>query len=230
MDSQSNYSQSSSESEEGVDPSGVTQSRRQLLRNASIGTAALVGLAGCSGDSGDEGVTPLNNGGGKFESNNGNSKYVDTSLDIISKTPVQSAQFNPYSPAAKYDFRWYWAQFDQLAVHDSVDRKTKGMILKDWNYKDNGEVIWKIRDTYEWHNGADLTAEDIAIQLKIGQLMGTVFKGYGARPAYDNVETTGKYELRFDLQPTNQNLSLRVESHEAPRVDLVVSRELAQVR
>jgi peptide/nickel transport system substrate-binding protein len=205
-------SQSSAESREGVDPSGSSMHRRKLLRNAGIGTAVLMGLAGCSGDSDDEGVTPIN-GDGKSGSNDGNEKYVDTSLDIIAKTPPQNAQFNPYSPSAKYDFRWYWAQFDQLAVHDSVDRKTKGLILKDWEYKNNGEVIWKVRDTYEWHNGKDLTAEDIAVQLKIGKLMGTVFKGYGARPAYKNVETTGKYELRFDLQPPNQNRALFEWNH-----------------
>lgn len=188
--------------------------RRKVLRNAGLGTAVLMGLAGCSGDSGDEGVTPLNNGGGDLSgSNEGNETYVDTSLDIISKTPPQNAQFNPYSPSMKYDFRWYWAQFDQLAVHDSVDRKTKGVILKDWEYKNNGEVVWTIRDTYEWHNGKDLTAEDIAVQLKIGQLMGTLYKGYGTRPAFKNVETTGKYELRFDLQPPDQNRALFEWNH-----------------
>lgn len=98
--------------------------------------------------------------------------------------------------------------FDELAIHDTVENRSQGVILKDWEYTDDGKVIWNIRPSYTWHNGDDLTARDIEVQLKIGRLMNTVYKGYGSQPMYHDVHTTGKHQLQFTLD--NPNISRRV--------------------
>ncbi|RDZ62645.1 peptide ABC transporter substrate-binding protein [Haloferax sp. Atlit-12N] len=200
-------SQSSAESDkwisddewEDVSP----QTRRRLLRNAFGATAGAAALAGCSSGGNEDTPTPLENegGGGGSTTTEGDSTGQSSgrTLDHIISLAPTNARFNPYGNAANFSFRWYWAMFDQLAVHDKVSNKTKGMVIEDWEYADNGQVAWNVRDSYTWHNGDDLTAEDVATQLKIGKLMQTVHKGYGAQPLYENVETTGKYELTFDL-------------------------------
>ncbi|ESP90185.1 ABC transporter substrate-binding protein [Candidatus Halobonum tyrrellensis] len=183
------------------------QTRRRLLRNAFGGAAGLAALAGCSGEDGESTPTPLQGEGDGDTGGSTTESGSDTStsggggatLDhIISLAPTE-ARFNPYGNATNWSFRWYWAMFDQFAVHDKVTNKTKGMVVQDWEYADDGTVTWNIRDNYTWHDGSDLVAEDVATQLKIGQLMGTVNKGYGAEPLYENVRTNGDYELQFDL-------------------------------
>ncbi|QOS13733.1 ABC-type transport system periplasmic substrate-binding protein (probable substrate dipeptide/oligopeptide) (plasmid) [Haloferax gibbonsii] len=200
-------SQSSAESDkwisddewEDVSP----QTRRRLLRNAFGATAGAAALAGCSSGGNEDTPTPLENegGGGGSTTTDGesNGQSSGRTLDHIISLAPTNARFNPYGNAANFSFRWYWAMFDQLAVHDKVSNKTKGMVIEDWEYADSGQVAWNVRDSYTWHNGDDLTAEDVATQLKIGKLMQTVHKGYGAQPLYENVEQTGKYELTFDL-------------------------------
>ncbi|WP_436926658.1 ABC transporter substrate-binding protein [Halosimplex amylolyticum] len=201
--------------------------RRRLLKKSLGGAAAagLVGAAGCQGDGqdGTDTVTPLGNegdggdgsdgsdgsdGGGGGDGGDGGDdatdtaggQYVDGTLDHIIGIAPDNARFNPYGSSANWSFRWYWAMFDQWAVHDKYDNATKGMILKDWEYQDDGTVIFNIRDSYTWHDGSDLTAEDAVTQLKLGQLMQTVNKGYGAQPLYENVQQTGDYELQFELK------------------------------
>ena len=205
-------SQTSAESEEWISDDEwddvAPQTRRRLLAKAFGGSVALAGLAGCGGqtDSGGSTPTPLQNegnGGSNTQSGTSGGKGDGPVLDHIISIAPTNARFNPYGNAQNWSFRWYWAMFDQIAVHDKVANKTKGMIVKDWSYADDGTVTWKIRDTYKWHNGDDLTAKDVAVQLKIGQLMQTVYKGYGSQPLYNNVRTTGKYELQFDLKDPN---------------------------
>lgn len=204
-------SNSSDESDEWISDhewSDVSvQTRRRLLQKSLGGLAAggIASIAGCSGD-GDETDTPTEaNGGGETTEETGNTQYVDDTLDHIISISPDNAAFNPYGQSSNWSFRWYWALFDQWAVHDKNTNKTKGMILDSWEYNDDGTVTFTIRDTYTWSNGDDLNAEDAVTQLKLGQLMQTVNKGYGAAPAYENVRATGDYELQFDLK--NPNIS-----------------------
>ena len=197
-----------------------TQSRRRLLHNFTIGgatVAGLAGLSGCSGGGDDPSVTPLpgaEDGGGNGSSTTGSGettgsgKYVDSSFETISRVAVGNNRFNPYSPSHKWDFGWWWEMFDELAIHDTVDNRSQGAILEDWSYGDDGTVTWKLRPSYTWHNGDDLTARDVEIQLKIGQLMNTVYKGYGTQPMYHDVKTNGKHEVQFTLD--NPRISRRI--------------------
>lgn len=204
-------------------------SRRTFLRNAFV-SSVLGGLAGCSGDGSESTVTPLGNESAGASTGSGGSATVDsafeTVLEIPSTTPIENAQYNPYSPAAKYDFRWYWAQFDMLGVYDRIEGTTRGVILKDWSYDDDGTATWTLRDTYTWHDGSDLTAEDVVTQLKIGQLMGTVHKGYGSAPGYENVRQTGTYELQFDLKRPDVNLDIFHIGHVSHRTWLWAHRDI----
>ena len=212
------------------------QTRRRLLRNAFGGAAGLAALAGCSGEGGESTPTPLDNEGGGdttpsptesgSESGTTSGSGSGATLDHIISIAPTNARFNPYGNAANWSFRWYWAMFDQLAVHDKVSNKTKGMVIKDWSYADNGQVTWTLRDNYTWHNGDDLVAEDVATQLKIGQLMQTVHKGYGAQPLYENVQTTGKYELTFDLKDPNISREIFEFGHMKRRTWLWAHRDI----
>ena len=171
------------------------QTRRRMLRNA-FGGMALAGFAGNAAAQNQSG------GGG------GNNQYADTTLDhIISLAPTEG-RFNPYGNSANWSFRWYWAMFDQWGVHDKETDQTFGMILQDWSYNQDGSVVFNIRPSYTWHDGSDLTAADAVTQFKIGKLMQTVNKGYGAQPLYENVQQTGKYEFQFDL--TDPNVSREI--------------------
>ncbi|WP_049947439.1 ABC transporter substrate-binding protein [Candidatus Halobonum tyrrellensis] len=203
----------SSDSETWIDDhewgSVPTQTRRRLLGKAFGGGAALAGLAGCMG--GEE-------GDGTSSEPDTTAETTDTSddstLDIITQVVPQDAQFNWYAPSHHFDdLRWGFPMWDMLAVHDQVANKTKGMILKEWSFNDDGTVTWVLRDTYTWHDGSDLVAEDLVTQLKIGQLMGLVHKGWGTRPAYENVEATGKYELQFELLTPDMSPELFMWGH-----------------
>ena len=205
------------------------QTRRRLLRNAFGATAGLAALAGCGGGGGEPTPTPLQNEGGGDttpQSTEGGGGSDGQVLDHIISIAPTNARFNPYGNAQNWSFRWYWAMFDQLAVHDKVSNKTKGMVVKDWSYADDGTVTWKIRDTYTWHNGDDLTAEDVATQLKIGQLMQTVHKGYGAQPQYEKVQTTGKYELTFQLKDKDYSREIFEFGHMKRRAWLWAHRDI----
>lgn len=228
-------SQTSGESDEWISDDEwedvSPQTRRRLLKNAFGATAGVAALAGCSGEDDQSTPTPLQNegdGGGGTSTDSGTAGEGSSgkTLDHIISLAPTNARFNPYGNATNWSFRWYWAMFDQLAVHDKVANKTKGMVIKDWNYADNGQVTWNVRDTYTWHNGDDLTAEDVATQLKIGQLMQTVHKGYGAQPLYENVETTGKYELTFDLKEPNTSHEIFEFGHMKRRAWLWAHRDI----
>lgn len=188
-----------------------SQSRRQLLRNFTAGTAAVTGLSGCSAlNPTTQSNDRRSSVGGENAGDSGSdpSASTDTSFETISRVAVGHNKFNPYSPAHKWDFGWWWEMFDELAIHDTVENRSQGAILNDWEYTDDGRVIWNIRPSYTWHNGDDLTARDIEVQLKIGRLMNTVYKGYGSQPMYHDVQTTGKHQLEFTLD--NPDISRRV--------------------
>lgn len=231
---------SSSESEEWIDDEAwfdgeiAPQTRRRLLRNAfaGIGGAGLAGLAGCMGDGGPAGTDTAGGGGtdaitadtattgtGTASTDTGTATAGGGAgsgqavLDDECSVDPQQANFNFYNDGFQYDFRWRWAHFDELATHDTVSGKTKGMIISDWSYDDNGRGTWTLNENYTWHNGDDLTAEDVVTQLKIGQLMGFVHKGYGPSPGYENVQQTGKYELQFDLKNPDINRQIFHSSH-----------------
>ncbi|GAB3686620.1 hypothetical protein GCM10028857_18960 [Salinarchaeum chitinilyticum] len=129
------------------DDTGMNVDRREMLGMLGAGSTAL--LAGCAGA-----------GGGTEEG---------TFTDYMWATPMNH-QYNQYNPTnygadpAPFLFGW-------LANWDQTNNEWVSHLAENWEHSGD-TVTLEISDQYVWHNGDDLTAEDVATKLRVEDVMG----------------------------------------------------------
>ncbi|WP_435365895.1 ABC transporter substrate-binding protein [Haloarchaeobius sp. DYHT-AS-18] len=148
----------------------LRKTRRRFLQAA--GAAGAAGLAGCAGSNKDTATTAGqdNNGGGGGGGGTGTQTSKDE-LPMTDRTFVTATadvpkdmQFNPYGQ--KYPERIALALFENLLYVNEATSKFMPGILESWDIGSE-TVTLSVRDGYHWHNGNEITAEDVAFKLKL---------------------------------------------------------------
>lgn len=147
------------------------KNRRYVLQ--AMGGAALAGLAGCvGGDSGGRG---------------------DGTWDVagFNENPP-NLQYNPYNPTS-------YGGANEAEIYDLLvwELRTEGdrepNVAEDWTL-DGDTFTVQIREQ-TWHDGDDVTAEDVAAHYWMGE-----YFDYPEWRYLDSVEVTGDREVTFNLQ------------------------------
>lgn len=164
--------------------------RRNWLGALGVGSAAL--LAGCTGGSaGDE-----------------------TFYSATWAQPSQ-AQFNQYNPTNQTEMPNYTI-FGWLAKYAQDSDEWVPHLAEDWNFSGSSLTL-NIDDSFVWHNGDPVTAEDVERKLRVEYAMGTSVADFIAGVDVPD-ETTVEIELQSETNETllYQNLlSLMVDTPES---------------
>lgn len=135
--------------------------KKRLLRilAATLALASMLSLAACGGNSGNGG-----NGGnsGADTDDSTATSYKDTltwaqGADVTSLDPHQGKE----TPAVEVTCQI----FDTLVVVDPETNEIKGQIAESWEQTDDLTYVFKIRQGIKFHDGSDLTAEDVKFSL-----------------------------------------------------------------
>ncbi|NGM70376.1 ABC transporter substrate-binding protein [Natronolimnobius sp. AArcel1] len=121
----------------------------------------LTGLAGCfSDEGGDDDST-----GGDELPDTEEVEFVDT--EFVTPTVVQpdNIQFNPYNDN-NYSWRVGLVLFDDLVYQEKYNNTFEPGVVTDWAVTEE-DVSLDIREGLSWHNGTDITAEDVVRKLRL---------------------------------------------------------------
>ena len=134
--------------------------KKRILRilAATLALAAMLSLAACGGNGGSS------NGGNGTDANGDGAatSYKDTltwaqGADVTSLDPHQGKE----TPAVEVTCQI----FDTLVVVDPETNEIKGQIAESWEQPDDQTYVFKIRQGIKFHDGSDLTAEDVKFSL-----------------------------------------------------------------
>jgi peptide/nickel transport system substrate-binding protein len=178
-------------------------SRRRFLRLGAGG--ALAGVAGCSGESGDTTTTTTTteDGGGGGDGNDsdggdggdgGQTQRIDKTFTSHMWQVPQNVQFNPWNPknqSGHLDGHLFFS----LAHYNGVTQEWGNELAEDWSYEpEESRFRVTLRDDFKWHDGAPVTAGDIATQHRIDRFFsGSLWKYVESIDVPD--ETTLQYNL-----------------------------------
>lgn len=174
-----------------------TLSRRRMLEGIGMTGAAVV-LTGCANQSGggdESGGTEDggSNAAGTSGSESGGTPVESTWEGVLTK-PGNEGQHNPWSK--NYNFHGFFL-YDFLGRYHGNRQEFVGFIADDWTIEGTTASV-HLRDTYTWHNGDPVTADDLVTQLEIEALVGSPFD------TVESWEKTGERTVEFTLsKPAN---------------------------
>ena len=152
--------------------------RREMLRAAGVLGAGM--LAGCSaGDAEDD----SGSGGGS-----GRRAFVS-----VTGIPIDDLQFNSYNQNNLADSEYL---FDNLIYYQSRDDRFLPGVVADWDVTEK-RVVLSVREGVPWHDGGDVTAEDVARKLKIEFYNGSSLGNY---IPVDGVAATDRYTVELPFE------------------------------
>jgi peptide/nickel transport system substrate-binding protein len=189
----------------------IGSKRRQLLQAA--GSGAVVALAGCSqsGPSSDDGGSNGTGDGDGNDSGNdsdggadgGSGEPMDDTFSGAVWTNPDDAQYNPYNPR-NFPGVGIDILFDQLARYSPVERSFVPSLATEWSWADDTTFDLTLASDRTWHDGSDLTAEDVALRLRLDKHM---LPSAGAWQYLDGVSVAGPQKLQFSLaEKTNRRV------------------------
>jgi len=135
----------------------ASQKRRRVLQAA--GLVGVSGLAGCFGN-GDDGPSEDEELPDPSET-----EFVDTEFVTPTVVPPQNVQFNPYNDS-NFSWRASLVLFDDFVYQEKLNNTFQPGVVTDWTVTET-DVTLEIREGMTWHNGTDITAEDVVRKLKI---------------------------------------------------------------
>jgi peptide/nickel transport system substrate-binding protein len=153
-------------------------SRRRFL--TTTGVAGAAGLAGCASENGSDGDDGGNGsdgsesndsdgGGGNDSDGTGEQPQgepLDETWTWYTQTKPDRIQFNPYNPKSSST-----TPYDPLAYFNTNTSEWLPNILSDWS-KDGETVTVTIDDRFKWHNGEQVTGEDLTTYIGIEKYFG----------------------------------------------------------
>jgi len=136
--------------------SAETDRRSFLKFTGASAVGAVSMLAGCSGGDGDDGEDGEDGDGGS---------------DVPDDFPVGITQGNMPSGLDPHDHRETPTDVVMLHVYEGIlSRDADGRVISklatDWETVEEGRLQFEIRSDVQFHNGDDLTAEDIAYSIR----------------------------------------------------------------
>jgi len=116
-------------------------SRRQLLGGVAAGTVA--GLAGCVGD--DDGESGGDGDRGEY-----------TIVPYMDPSPTGSPTWERWSGMTSY-----WTRVVEPLVWGTGDMQPKPWLATDWEATDDTTWVFELREGVTFHNGQEMTADDV---------------------------------------------------------------------
>ncbi len=166
-------------------------SRRRFVQGAA--GAGAVGIAGCAGQD------PEGNGGGNGGGNGngdpgGNGSADGDVFQLVSwlgEADPTRFQFNPYNVESYYGTAIFesFAHFNLQTFIDDGEREWFYRGLEDWSISEpaeGGVVTLHPNSERTWHDGDDVTAEDVYAKLVLDEAFGSLIGDY-----MDEVEVAG---------------------------------------
>ncbi len=137
----------------------ASKKRRRVLQAA--GVVGVSSLAGCFGNGDDD------DGNGRSEDlpDPSETEFVDTEFVAPTVVPPQNVQFNPYNDN-NFSWRASLVLFDDLLYQEKLNNTFQPGVVTDWTVTET-DVTLEIREGMSWHNGTDITAEDVVRKIKI---------------------------------------------------------------
>jgi peptide/nickel transport system substrate-binding protein len=186
--------------------------RRKWLKAVGGGSAALV--AGCAGDGGDGGGDGGDGGdgggdGGRNDSDGGGdggdgggSQVLDTTFEWGNIGNTTQMNFNVAalknaSPGEVNTLIW-----DTLAVFRPFSGDYRNEIATDWSI-DGKTLAVTMSEDYVWEDGDDLTAEHVALNLRLLEIQGTTLWNFA-----ESVSAAGDYTVEVQMGEVNPELAL----------------------
>ncbi|MFC6964650.1 ABC transporter substrate-binding protein [Halocatena marina] len=135
--------------------------RRRFIQ--TVGITGSIMLAGCQGNGGSNNAE---GGGGKNE--NG---IFNRTFHVPSETDWSNVNWNLFNPQTDTtpDQTSWWV-YDTPARFKQGQNEWSPMIAEDFGI-DGNTITLKLRDDYVWHNGDDLTAQDLVTQYRIDKYL-----------------------------------------------------------
>lgn len=190
--------------------SPLNESRRRYIK--AIGAAGGIGaLAGClGGGDDDDGV-----GGDPVTGEPAPDEFpqVDTALVSRFDTPPNDVQFNYYNPNNQATYSEFLL-YSPIAWYSTQEGEYFPFLAEDWEWLEEGEHFrLHIGDFWTWHNGDQLTAEDVATQIKLETYLG------GASSEIESVEVVDDWTVDVFTHGTlsNELLEFRLFTMDQPR-------------
>lgn len=144
--------------------------RREFLGYAGASAVAAI-TAGCTGgqssqNSNGSGQKTNNNSGENGKNQDGGSQNGGTgggkTVDVVQGQGAST--LDPHAHTETTVSNIVLAAYDQLLFRDS-DRKIYGELATDWKRVEDGRARFTIRKGVKFHNGDDLTPEDVAFSI-----------------------------------------------------------------
>lgn len=169
----------------------------------ALATTMALSLVGCGGG----GETSTTTGGSESaEASTGEGGYKDTLIwaqgaDVTSMDPHQGKE----TPAVEVTDQI----FDTLTVVNPATNELEPQIAESWEQTDDLTYVFKIRQGIKFHDGSDLTAEDVKFSLD--RAINSASVSYIV-DFIDNVEVNDDYTVtvttKFPYAPALRNLSV----------------------
>ncbi len=140
-----------------VDRPVTSKKRRRILQAA--GLVGVSSLAGCFGNGDDESTE------GEELPDPSETEFVDTAFVTPVVVPPENMQFNPYNDS-NYPWRPGLVLFDDFVYQEKLDNTFQPGVVTDWTVTQNDATL-EIREGMAWHDGTDITAEDVVRKLKL---------------------------------------------------------------
>ncbi len=157
------------------------RSRRKFLETLAVSGAA-AGFAGCVGEDPEaEGDDTGNGSGNGNENGNGNGNgdsdtdHVDQWFRSHMGEVPTDVQFNPWNPTNQ-DGHLNSFTHDPLAYYNGVSGEFDAALATDWGLEDDTAYVELREQT--WHNGDQVTANDIVTQWRIDEYFGDALWDY----------------------------------------------------
>lgn len=202
-------------------------SRRRFIEISGIsGAAALAGCSGGGGGSNDsgggsgdgngsddasggssetEGNSTNGSGGSGNESSSGSGKVYDAKHLTYTNQDPKNIQWNTFNTSGLAQISDDLL-FDRFAQYNYATGEFEPYGISEWSY--GGDTFeMTIRDGLTWSNGDDVTAADIATQLKLGIATGLGYSDYT-----ESVETVDDKTVRmnFGSKINQRNVELQI--------------------
>ena len=156
----------------------MLKKRRTALIAAALAVA--LALGGCGG-SGGESSGSGEEGGGSGKTN------------LVAASYSDPRTMNPWSSDARNLTRIALNVFQRLVDRDETGDGYVGVLAESWEEDENG-ITFKIRQGVKFHDGQDLTAEDVVFSLQEGSTYAGVNFGWDWID-FDNVEAVDEYTV-----------------------------------
>ncbi|WP_263020812.1 ABC transporter substrate-binding protein [Natronobiforma cellulositropha] len=190
-------------------------SRRKFV--ALTGVAGAAALAGCSGNGDDDEGGNGNGNGGNGNGGNGDApddrqvepdeKVADShgDVDIWFETgnwdDPTNVQFNPFNPAAQGG-QMENAVWEEFANYNLELGEWIPHAVTEWEITDE-EITLEFRDDLVWSDGEDVTAEDVAVGMRLGRYQDAELWDFAS-----DVEADGDSTVVITLEePVNEEVA-----------------------